>query len=269
MCELFGMSSRIPATIEYSLEEFSRHGGLGEINRDGWGIAFYEGKAVRLIREPEPAAESRYVRFIERHGFGGKIVISHLRNATQGAKVLANTQPFGRELGGRCHIFAHNGDLAGLQADRRFELTHAHPVGDTDSEYAFCALITRLAGLRMASGGPPSLEARFELLVAFARDLRDHGPANFLYSDGELLFAHGHRRRHAPGADPEPPGLWMLHRCCPREPNVVRIPGMQVSSEGGQQVRLFASVPLTDEDWTPLGDGECVGVVDGELRFRG
>ncbi len=268
MCELFGMSSRIPASVDFSLDEFARHGGLSAPNSDGWGTAFYEGKAVRLIREPEPAANSRYVRFIERHGFGGKIVLSHIRHATQGGVTLANTQPFGRELGGRGHIFAHNGDLKGLLEDERFELTYARPVGDTDSEHAFCALLTRLAKLWLASELPPPPEARFELLVAFACDLREKGPANFIYSDGELLFAHGHVRRPSPELPLQPPGLWMLHRHCPDEPHVIDIPGMRVSSEGGQEVRLFASVPLSGESWQPLADGECIGVIDGALRFR-
>jgi glutamine amidotransferase len=268
MCELFGMSSRIPASVDFSLDEFARHGGLSASNSDGWGMAFYEGRAARLIREPEPAANSRYVRFIESHGFGGKIVLSHIRHATQGAVTLANTQPFGRELGGRAHIFAHNGDLKGLVEDERFELTCARPIGDTDSEHAFCALFTRLAKLWLASDVPPPAEARFELLVAFACDLREKGPANFIYSDGELMLAHGHRRHRSPDLPPEPPGLWMLHRHCPDEPHVIHIPGMRVSSEGGQEVRLFASVPLSDENWQPLADGECIGAVDGALRFR-
>jgi len=58
MCELFGMSSRIPASGDFSLDEFARYGGLSAPNSDGWGMAFYEGTAVRLIREPEPVASA-------------------------------------------------------------------------------------------------------------------------------------------------------------------------------------------------------------------
>ena len=36
------MSSRLPSTVDYSLEEFSRHGDLTAPNRDGWGIVYYE-----------------------------------------------------------------------------------------------------------------------------------------------------------------------------------------------------------------------------------
>ena len=34
------MSSNMPATINYSQEEFSRHGGLTGPHKDGWGIAY-------------------------------------------------------------------------------------------------------------------------------------------------------------------------------------------------------------------------------------
>ncbi|MES9904747.1 MAG: class II glutamine amidotransferase [Sedimenticola sp.] len=40
MCELFAMSSLEPASVSFSMEEFSRHGGLSGPHRDGWGIAF-------------------------------------------------------------------------------------------------------------------------------------------------------------------------------------------------------------------------------------
>ena len=42
MCELFAMSSRVPATVTFSLEEFARHGGLTAPHKDGWGIVYYD-----------------------------------------------------------------------------------------------------------------------------------------------------------------------------------------------------------------------------------
>ena len=43
MCELFAMSSRVPASVGFSLEKLARHGGAEGPHRDGWGVAFYEG----------------------------------------------------------------------------------------------------------------------------------------------------------------------------------------------------------------------------------
>ncbi len=51
MCELFAMSSRVPTEVRFSLETFSRRGGLSGRNKDGWGLAYYEENDVRLIKE--------------------------------------------------------------------------------------------------------------------------------------------------------------------------------------------------------------------------
>ena len=78
-------------------------------NPDGWGVAYYEGVDVLLLREPAPAAESPMVQFLDRHAPRSELIISHVRRATYGDRKLANTQPFQRVLGGRTHVFAHNG----------------------------------------------------------------------------------------------------------------------------------------------------------------
>lgn len=264
MCELFAMSGRRPATVTFSLETFARHGGLEGPHRDGWGIAYYEGGDVRLLREPEAAADSPWVRFIEAQGLSSSIVVSHIRKATIGPVVLKNTQPYGRELGGHMHVFAHNGHLPGIGDAGRFPLGCHRPVGDTDSEIAFCALLQHLEGAW--SGGVPALSLRVDLVAGFAAALRPLGLANFLYSDGEVVFAHGHRRRQADGHF-GPPGLHVLSRACSGRSDPETGCGVEISS-ARQQVLLAASVPLTGEDWTPLGEGELVAIADGRMVAR-
>ena len=214
MCELFAMSASRSADVHLSLEEFSRHGGLAGPHKDGWGVAWYEGADVRLVREPAAASDSACLAFIQDHPFRSRLVLSHIRKATQGALSLANTQPFARELGGRMHVFAHNGDLEGTRLRAAYALGTHRPVGDTDSEYAFCALLARLAPL-WREGGTPPLADRLELIADFAAGLRALGPANFLYADGDALFVHGHKRTHPGGI--RPPGLHVLCRTCAGE----------------------------------------------------
>ena len=268
MCELFAMSARRSAAVSFSLEEFSRHGGLSGPHKDGWGIAFYDGHDARIIREPIAASSSAYERFLESEPILSPIVLSHIRLATQGAVQLSNTQPFVRELGGRLHIFAHNGhlDVTGMKEE---DLGRFRPLGDTDSERAFCHLLARLEPQWLGEEGPPSLKRRQEILESFAEDLRGLGIGNFLYCDGELLFAHSHRRTQADGSI-RPPGLHFLCRTCTDEPGTeVDTEGLKVtSSDSDQKVVLIASVPLTDESWVPLGVGETLSVVDGEIVER-
>jgi len=268
MCELFAMSSRHPANVRFSLEEFSRHGGLAGPHKDGWGIAWYEDADVRLVKEPSAASDSACLDFIQDHPFRSTLVMSHIRKATQGGLTLANSQPFTRELGGRMHVFAHNGDLDGVTLRNSFHLGAYHPVGDTDSEHAFCALLERLAPL-WREGDVPPLDARLALVSEFAAGLRSLGPANFLYADGDALFVHGHKRTHADGI--RPPGLHLLCRTCAGESGPFAAEGLHIASPAGaQEVVLAASVPLTPgEPWRALGDGEIVTLRGGRIVSLG
>jgi len=209
MCELFCMASPAPVTFHVSLEPFARHGGLEGPHKDGWGVAWYVDGDVRLLKEPYPAAQSACVRLMRENPVESDLVVSHIRRATIGAVSLKNCQPFVRELGGRMHVFAHNGhlDLAGLR--ERLPLEGFAPVGDTDSEYAFCGLLERLRRLWRA-GSVPRLEDRLDVVGTFAAMARALGPANFVYADGDAVFLHGDRRNQGDGLGIRPPGLHLL-----------------------------------------------------------
>ncbi|MES1264188.1 MAG: class II glutamine amidotransferase, partial [Variovorax sp.] len=160
--------------------------------------------------------------------------------------------------------FAHNGYLTGIDRSATFALGIDRPVGQTDSELAFCALLMRMRPL-WVDARLPSLESRMTLLAAFAADLRMLGAANFLYADGDAVFAHGHRRLTGAEGRIEPPGLWALRRHhAPTDPSPDRSAG--VSLDHGESAAVFiASVPLTDEAWQPLQEGELMAVRDGEV----
>jgi glutamine amidotransferase len=153
--------------------------------------------------------------------------------------------------------------LDGIEADARFRHHRFRPVGDTDSEIAFCALLERLAQL-WSNDRPPSLEDRREVVAAFARDAGALGPANFIYSDGDALFAHGHRRTHADG-EIRSPGLHVLCRTCAQEVASPALVGVSMTSIEQQEVVLVASVPLTTEHWRPLREGEIIVMQGGRV----
>ncbi len=263
MCELLAWSGSQPARLSFSLATLASHGAVDGAAPDGWGVAFYQGGDVALFRDAAPAGDSALVRTLASGGPVTPLAISHIRRATQGAVTLANTQPFARELGGRMHVFAHNGNLPGVWASAAMAIGRDRPVGQTDSEHAFCALMQRLAPL-WGGAGPPPLESRLAVLAAFAAELRALGPANFLYADGDTLFAHGHRRIQRPSGRVEPPGLWMLQRHCHPGDPIPDCPAISAMAAGPQTVTLVASVPLTDEAWRPFAEGELVAIRAGE-----
>jgi glutamine amidotransferase len=261
MCELFGISSREPTTVQISLSEFARRGGQTGPHIDGWGIAFFGDGDVQLIREPKPSANSAHLRFIHDQHIPSALVISHIRRATQGNVCLRNTQPFTRELGGRPHIFVHNGDL--IDVHRRIDLYGGayRTIGDTDSEHAFCFLLSLLQPL-WSGRQPPSLIQRFETFTRFAKRMSEFGAANFLYSDSEYLFAHSHYRRSNDNSIC-PTGLFMLTRRC-HEHEIFA--GIDLESE--QEMVMLASAPLSDEAWEPLPEYTAMAIRNGRVVLR-
>jgi glutamine amidotransferase len=267
MCELLGLSSNAPATVNFSLPKLAEHGAVAGTYADGWGIGYYEGLDVRLFKESTAAADSDWVRFIADHDLRSLLVIAHTRRATRGTRSYPNAQPFIRELAGRVHLFAHNGDLPEIFDSNAFQPERFNPIGETDSERAFCVLLDRLALIWKDRKATPTLRDRFLIVSSFADELRALGPANFLYSDGDLLFAHGHRRKHADTGRVEAPGLVLLQKHCQDGQRGIVAKGLSIQGDG-QLVTLFASVPLTAEQWEPLAEGELVAVARGQLVAR-
>ena len=264
MCELLAVSTSQPTRLTFSLHTLASRGGEAGTTRDGWGVAFYQGDDVALFREPAAAGNSALVRYLESQGPSTNLAISHIRHATQGAVRLSNTQPFVRELGGRTHVFAHNGDLSGIDSSEALSMGAYRPVGQTDSEHAFCALLERLRPL-WADSGPPSLQSACRCWRLSQPTCVRCGPANFLYADGDALFAHGHRRIQPALGRIEPPGLWTLQRHFPSADGSPERQGGVAISDAERAVVCVASVPLNDADWRPLAEGELLAVRGGEV----
>jgi predicted glutamine amidotransferase len=240
MCELLAMSASRPAEVGQYLSRLMVRGGKTGPHADGWGVAYFEDRAVRIFKEPAPAAESRLLRMLAEDSFKSTALIAHIRRANPSTfgRVTGNTHPFEREWNGRSWVFAHNGKLPGLhekdvRPDRRFL-----PVGETDSELAFCHILEAVVrGIGRDSRFSP------EMLVDAIRptvdELATSGEFNFILGDGECLYVHAHTNLHvlqrtlSTGADPF-------------------------------KVILLATAPLTAEPWRPLAPGSIHVYSQGE-----
>lgn len=260
MCELLAISTAEPVHLSLSLERFARHGGLEGPHGDGWGFAWYEGADVQLIREAAACAHSETAHWLRERHRPSSLFVGHIRHATQGELALRNTQPFQRETAGRMHLFAHNGDLNQfIHNPKRFPTGSYRPVGETDSERAFCVLMSRISAVWQ--DGRPDPEVRLAVVADFAARMRQLGTANFLYSDGELLFAHSDRRRQADGTV-SAPGLHLLE--CD-ESGSGHIDGIEIELLRNNPGVMLASVPLDGRNWQPLPEGEVMMFRDGVL----
>ncbi len=251
MCQLLGMNCNTPTDICFSFEGFRTRGGLTDVHRDGWGIAFFEGPGCRVFLDVEPSAHSPVAGLVHNYPIRSQNVIAHIRKATQGRIALENTHPFQRELWGRYWIFAHNGNLKDFAPTSDGSFT---PVGDTDSERAFCHILQVLRG-RFGDGMPPR-DALFAALAELAAGIARHGEFNFLLSSGDCLFAHCGSKlcyvvRQAPFA--------VAHL----KDQDVSIDFSEVTNPD-DRVAVIATLPLTDnEEWTTLVPGTLTLFHDG------
>ncbi len=255
MCQLLGMNCNTPTDIVFSFEGFRRRGGLTDSHADGFGIAFFEGKGVRLYHDDRPSAHSPVADLIKHYSIKSKNVIAHIRKATQGQVSLANTHPFMRELWGEYWLFAHNGHLQDFHPARGH---YYQPVGNTDSERAFCVILEHL---RQTFSSKPSLDEIFAEVAQLTATLRQHGIFNFMLSNGDWLFSHASTLLHyivrqAPFGEAQ-----LLD-------DEVQIDFAAVTTPQ-DRVAVIATLPLTtNEHWQQLAVNELLLFQDGQIIRR-
>jgi predicted glutamine amidotransferase len=255
MCQLLGMNCNVPTDIIFSFTGFHRRGGQTDHHADGWGIAFYEGHGCRLFIDTKPAVESPVAELVRTYPIHSLNVIAHIRKATVGQASLENTHPFVREMWGQYWTFAHNGTLKGYAP--AFELTDMRfrPVGNTDSELAFCAMLEAL--WRAFPDGAPSSGALHAAIAEITAGIAPFGDFNYLLSNGDAL----------------------LVRCATKLAYIVRkspfttahltdedyTVDFSLVTSPGDRVAVIATTPLTDnESWTSIAPGELLLFRDGE-----
>lgn len=251
MCQLLGMNCNVPTDICFSFTGFRARGGLTDHHRDGWGIAFFEGKGVRLFLDPRASADSPVAELVRHYPIRSLNVIAHIRKATQGEMRLENTHPFQRELWGRYWIFAHNGNLLDYAPALGGRFL---PVGNTDSERAFCHILDEFAR-RFGDTPPPPAELH-ACLGELATAIGSHGEFNFLLSDGERLFVHCSSRlayvlRRAPFA--------LAHLA----DEDLAVDFSEVTTPD-DRVAVIATIPLTDNEvWHRIPSGTLMSFRHG------
>jgi predicted glutamine amidotransferase len=255
MCQLLGMNANVPTDVCFSFAGLARR---AVEHKDGFGIAFFEDRGLRLFVDAKSARESPVAEMVQRYPIHSEVVIAHIRKATQGRVALANTHPFMRELWGRYWVFAHNGDLQGF-APR----LHAafKPVGDTDSELVFCWLMQELA---KAHASVPSIDELSTTLRELLCVPAAQGTFNMLLSNGQALWAHASTR-------PDSPGLHWLERRHPFGAASLADEDIAVdfasATTPNDRVAVIATEPMTrNEPWQRLAPGELAVFVVGQRR---
>eukprot|EP00537_Pseudo-nitzschia_pungens_P002873 CAMPEP_0172368908 /NCGR_PEP_ID=MMETSP1060-20121228/29636_1 /TAXON_ID=37318 /ORGANISM="Pseudo-nitzschia pungens, Strain cf. cingulata" /LENGTH=533 /DNA_ID=CAMNT_0013093649 /DNA_START=90 /DNA_END=1691 /DNA_ORIENTATION=+ len=290
MCQLLGMNCAAPTDFNFSFRGFCKRGGETDIHSHGWGMAVYESQGLRTFHDSQPAADSMIAKFVADHyPIQTLNMMAHIRYATQGAVALENVHPFQRELWGINWSFCHNGEvpkysdqksyaeypLLGRRSQERGsnprDSIFYHPVGTTDSEATFCAILN---ALRAEFTELPTLPLLYETLQRLCAQLvegdEDRTILNFLLGCGQYtLFAYSW-----PGSRPGSKiwnGLHYLVRKPPFSTAKLTDDDYQVDfskcTNDNDRVAVIATAPLTrDEDWKEFERGQLL-MFDGGLAF--
>jgi glutamine amidotransferase len=247
MCQLLGMNANTPTDVMFSFTGFATR---AHEHKDGFGIAFFEDKGVRLFVDTSSARESPVAEMVRRYPIRSRNIVAHIRKATQGPVALENTHPFVRELWGRYWVFAHNGDLKSYKPRLHGAF---RPVGTTDSERAFCWLMQELA---KSHAGVPGIAELSATLAELLPQIAAHGVFNATLSNGQALWAHCSTQLHH---------IVRKHpfaRASLQDDDVTVDFAEQTSPS--DRVAVVVTEPLTrDERWLAFAPGEMRVFVDG------
>ena len=255
MCQLLGLNCKNPTDATFSFSGFAQRAGVTDHHADGWGIAFFEGsehdRGLRHFIDHLPASTSPVAELIRKYPIKSRNVISHIRKATQGVVALENCHPFVRELWGRYWVFAHNGNLVDFEPRLHGNFK---PVGQTDSERAFCWLMQELA---KSHAGVPSVQELTHTLRELVPQIARHGTFNFLLSNGQALWAHANTN------------LCYVERKHPFATATLSDEDVSVNfaeqTRPSDRVAVVVTAPLTlNEIWLPLPPGELAVFCEGQ-----
>lgn len=252
MCELLGMSANVATDICFSFSGLKERGGQTGPHTDGWGISLYEGKGSRSFHDPASSVSSEVADLIEHHAIKSKIIISHIRQANRGKVCLENTHPFTRELWGCSWVFAHNGQLTGI---KKKSLNFYHPVGTTDSEYAFCYMMGKIR--KRFPKRPAKQKDLWRYINGLSRELNMLGVFSFLLSDSRNLFAHCSNQM-----------CWVTRQYPFTEAKLIdtgEVVDLREKYSVKDKVTVIASHALTEnENWNMMGKGDFIIFKNGQ-----
>jgi len=141
MCELLGLCFNTEVTIHLAFSGLKA--GVTE-NADGWGVSWYDKNGIQIVKEAKPVDRSHLATsFLQDQGACSRIFVSHIRRATAGAARYVNTHPFYRRFDQKTWVFAHNGTID--RGQMSFTSGEFSPIGETDSEFVFCNLLSWLS----------------------------------------------------------------------------------------------------------------------------
>lgn len=229
------------------------HGGASTRATMGWGLAWYpeHEASAHVVKDAAAIGENPLTRLLhDWERFQSDTFVCQ----TYGPAVRntqSDTQPFARSFGGRDWVFTHAGYLApaavtglAVHDSPLFE-----PVGRTDSERMFCALLS----LAETRGARRLADLGWAALHDWIRCANEGGSCNLLLTDGLDLVVYQDRQRASELA-------WVR---LPAPQRSTHLTGDDLELELGGEIAQYRSVALVSS--TPLGEAAWTAMRPGQL----
>jgi glutamine amidotransferase len=262
MCDLLGLSFDTPLKAQITLDVFQQR---GTANPDGWGVAFYSDNKLQVVKEAETSVDSGLFDFLERYP-ESQTIITHVRRSTRGGRSYLNTHPFYRLLtidsNKREYAFAHNGTLT---QQEKLRFNEFRPIGETDSERAFCHLLDAILDKAILQWNHHD----YRYIESLLQEINDgQNTLNCIFSDGKHLFCYSDENDHNSG-------LRFIKQTYPYHKVELissndRLGEIEIGSDSSKESQIGYIVStriLTKEDWTEFDNGELIVFRQGEIVY--
>jgi len=262
MCRLYGLSATHPtrpacALLQAQNTRIEQRSTAGQSPIAGWGVGVGSRSGVRCWQQVRPADKSAQVR-AEALSTRGTAILAATHSLPTGPPSVSDVQPF-RDGNGMLVCDGELSSFADIRADVLHALTPARRQairGDTAGEHLFQLLRERDRQVpnRSMTG---SLRAVLHNLNRWSDATGQSGPMSMsvLWAQNERLAgACCHR------------SLYVLTRSSPLRCSVCGRPHASHNSPTDYRAVVFASRPLTDEDWQRVPDRSLLAV-DRQARL--
>lgn len=245
-------SPSIKLTLPNKAEESHSH---------GWGFGWYpdDNSSAMVTKDPVARGEQVLVDAItDWSNFRSTTFFCKIRGANKGYN-HTQTQPFSRSFAGRNWLFLHNGDLdkTGLEKLHGCKTRLLEPLGNTDSELAFCNLLSLIQegdARKIADIEPNVLHSWFQRFDAL-------GSSDMYLSDGDSTVCfHGSQ---------SPKQMYHTRIQPPNNQDVYTSEAAQISFNDPRDTYrtalIVSSSPFTGEGWMQMQPGQMLIIRRGAI----
>ena len=208
--------------------------GITSSDEEPWELVTFDDDGASMQKEPIQACKSQRLQARLAESVETAAAFGHIRYATIGQIAYDNCHPYTQlDTDDRRWTLVHNGTIFSYPPLNAFARVQQ---GNTDSERILLYLVSLINQAEQRN--PLSAQQRFRVIDDAVVKLAPENKLNLLLFDGEQMYVHTNYKD----------SLYLLER---------------------EDSTMFATVPLSEEDWRPVPFAQLLAYREGKLVFAG